>query len=442
MSRSRSAAGLALALGLAACGGGGGGNGPGSKPLDLVIGNALPLSGTSKALGASGEKASQLALGQIKQAIGRGRLRPHGPDPQPGSGRGLERRGGRRQDARQRPGRELPDRPLVARCRRPDRQGHRHPVQDAGDLAGAGRRRRRRSQRPRPDRQHRPAGVAARDRPSPRRSAGRWAAQQGHTVNVAASNDTYGDTITQDFIEAWQGQDGTVGGQVVLAAPPLTAPRRSVSGSSAYSAQASQITSGNPDAILLIDDLNGFSQLAPALSSSGSWDAAHRLGQRPAGQPGSARRWSARTPSTGCAPWPRARREDEAASSAFVQAFESARPAHRQARPVRRAGVRRHRALLSRGGRGRLDGRPEDGRRADRHHRAGRGRVQLAAAPRGDQGARGRQGHRLHGRLRPDRHGRPRQSHRRRLRRLPVHTGPRGGRRGLGLEAEPGRDSR
>ena len=34
-----------------------------------MIGNALPLSGTSKALGESGQKASQLALGQIKQAI-------------------------------------------------------------------------------------------------------------------------------------------------------------------------------------------------------------------------------------------------------------------------------------------------------------------------------------------------------------------------------------
>ena len=63
-------AGLALVLGLAACGGGGGDNGPGPKRLSLVIGNSLPLSGTSKALGDSGEKASQLAIDQIKQAIG------------------------------------------------------------------------------------------------------------------------------------------------------------------------------------------------------------------------------------------------------------------------------------------------------------------------------------------------------------------------------------
>src|SRR5262249_41504424 len=60
---------LALVAALSACGGGGGGQGPGSKQLNLVIGNALPLRGTSKALGASGRKASALALKQIKSAI-------------------------------------------------------------------------------------------------------------------------------------------------------------------------------------------------------------------------------------------------------------------------------------------------------------------------------------------------------------------------------------
>ncbi len=62
---------LPLVLGLAACGGGGGGggNGPGSKQLSLLIGNSLPLSGTSRALGESGQKASDLAVDRIKQAI-------------------------------------------------------------------------------------------------------------------------------------------------------------------------------------------------------------------------------------------------------------------------------------------------------------------------------------------------------------------------------------
>ncbi len=58
-------------LGVTACGGGGGGagNGPGSKQLNLVIGDSLPLSGASKALGDSGAKASELAVDQVKRAV-------------------------------------------------------------------------------------------------------------------------------------------------------------------------------------------------------------------------------------------------------------------------------------------------------------------------------------------------------------------------------------
>ena len=48
--------------------------------------------------------------------------------------------------------------------------------------------------------------------------------QQGHTVNVAASNDAYGDTISQDFIEAWQGQNGDGRRACRPRAPPLAAP--------------------------------------------------------------------------------------------------------------------------------------------------------------------------------------------------------------------------
>src|SRR5215210_4158528 len=61
---------LIAILGLAACGGGGGGNEPGSVELNLVIGNLLPLHGPSRALGESGRKASDLAIEQLKAAIG------------------------------------------------------------------------------------------------------------------------------------------------------------------------------------------------------------------------------------------------------------------------------------------------------------------------------------------------------------------------------------
>src|SRR3954454_7622962 len=66
------ASAIASVLLLAACGGGGGsGDGPGPTKLDLVSSNPLALSGGSSALGQSGRKASQIALGQIEQASSR-----------------------------------------------------------------------------------------------------------------------------------------------------------------------------------------------------------------------------------------------------------------------------------------------------------------------------------------------------------------------------------
>ena len=108
----------------------------------------------------------------------------------------------------------------------------------------------------------------------------------GHSVNVAASNDTYGDTVTQDFIESWQGKDGTVGDQIVLAAPPLSSSTSSSGASSVYSSQATQITGGSPDAVLLIVDPTRFAQLVPALSSSQGWDPASAWGSDQLVSPG------------------------------------------------------------------------------------------------------------------------------------------------------------
>jgi branched-chain amino acid transport system substrate-binding protein len=113
---------------------------------------------------------------------------------------------------------------------------------------------------------------------------------QGHSVNVAASSDSYGDTLSQDFIQEWQGNDGTIGEHVVLAAPPPSASSTdgysttttgygsggysgSSSYSSPYSGQAYQVLSGDPNAVLLIDNASAFTGLAPALSSQSSWDA-------------------------------------------------------------------------------------------------------------------------------------------------------------------------
>ncbi len=248
---------LPLVLGLAACGGGGSGgdNGPGAKQLNLVIGNALPLSGTPRALGDSGEKASQLAVDQIKQAIGEA-----GADH---TVRTVSEDQGADSDTATESARKLVNDDHASCLTGPWSPDA--VEQTANDVAIPGKVL---------EISPVPAGESVAELNdhdlvnstalptslegsalSKAIGAGLGGAE-GHSVNVASSNDTYSDTITQDFTQSWQDQNGTVGGHTVLT-PPL---------------QAQEVTNGSPDAVLVVDDLNGFSQLAPALSSSDSWD--------------------------------------------------------------------------------------------------------------------------------------------------------------------------
>ena len=320
-------AGLALVLGLAACGGGGGGggNGPGSKQLNLVIGNSLPLSGQAKALGDSGEKASALAVDEIKRAAGevdaehtlRVVSEDQGSDSDSATAsakklvnvdRASCLTGPWSSDAVEQtakdvaiPARVLEISPVSANETVSELSDHDLVDSTALPVSLEG-----------------SALSEAIDRD--------LGGAQGHAVNVAASNDTYGDTLTQDFIQAWQGQDGTVGGQIVLAPPPLSSSSTSgYSGSSVYSSQAQQLTTGSPDAVVVIDDLTGFSQLAPALSSTYSWDPSTAWGSDQLVSPGlpdqvgsdAVDGMRALAPGTP---------KGEDASSAFVQAFKSADP--------------------------------------------------------------------------------------------------------------------
>jgi ABC-type branched-subunit amino acid transport system substrate-binding protein len=316
---------LALVLALTGCGGGddGGDDGPGSVELDLVIGNVLPLTGLSKALGRSGEKASDLAIEQIEQATGESDSDHDVRAVQEDQGKGDDAASAAAKTLINRDGAscltgpwspeavaqtaddiaipskvleiapvpaneevvELNDRDLVDSTALPESlEGSALSKAIEGDLGGA----------------------------------------DSYTVNVAASNDSYGDTLAQDFIEAWQDKDGTVGGQVVLAPAPLSS-SSSTSPSSVYAAQAQQITSGSPDAVLVIDDVNGFSVLAPALSSSFGWDPATAWGSDQLVSPGipalagseAVEGMRALAPGTP---------KGETASSAFVQEFKSAEP--------------------------------------------------------------------------------------------------------------------
>jgi ABC-type branched-subunit amino acid transport system substrate-binding protein len=326
---------VGLAVAIWACGGrGGGGDGPGSAQLDLVIGNVLPLTGSSKPLGKSGEKASDLAIEQIKRAIGdtdsdhtvQTLQEDQGKDPDAATGAAETLvNGGSAScltgpwspDAVEQTARdiaipskvlqispvpanesvvELSDRDLVDSTALPESlEGSALSEAIERDLGGA----------------------------------------EGYTVNVAASNDSYGDTLAQDFIEAWQDDDGTVGAQVVLAPPPLSG--SSTSGystttgdyssgySSAYSSQAQLVTSGSPDAVVVIDDVAGFSLLAPALSASYGWDPASAWGGDQLVSPGIPDLVGSEAVDGMRALAPGIPKGEEA-SAAFVQEFKSAEP--------------------------------------------------------------------------------------------------------------------
>jgi branched-chain amino acid transport system substrate-binding protein len=298
------AAGIAVTLGLAACGGGGG-NGPGSTELNLVIGNSLPLTGSSKSLGESGRKASALALARIKQAVGSERadhnVRIVNEDQgsNPGSAVETSRKlvgddgatcltGPWSSEAVAEaahdvavPGKvleispvatgenvaELSDHDLVDSTALPtSAEGEALAKAIEQDLGGA----------------------------------------QGHTVNVVATTDTDSNAISQDFIETWQDDDGTVGRQIVLPSQP------------------SLLSSNSPDAVVLVDDPVGFAQLAPTLAGSG-WDPATAWGNDRLVSPGLPGEVGARAVEGMRALAPGAP-SGEGASSAFDDAFRSAPP--------------------------------------------------------------------------------------------------------------------
>jgi ABC-type branched-subunit amino acid transport system substrate-binding protein len=84
---------------------------------------------------------------------------------------------------------------------------------------------------------------------------------EGKTVNIGARNDSYGEGLTGTFTEAWEALGGTVGASV------LYDPEQP-----SYNSEAAQITEGNPDAFVIIDFPETFVKVGPALERTGAWD--------------------------------------------------------------------------------------------------------------------------------------------------------------------------
>ena len=259
-----------------------------------MIGNSLPLSGMSKELGESGEKASDLAVDRIKQAVGdvdadhtiRTVSEDQGDDSTSAkeSAKKLVADDGATCLTGPWSSDALPE--TAQDVVIPEKILEIVPVPTGADVADLNDRDLVNSTAL-PQSAEGSALSDAIDRD--------LGGAQGHSVNVASTNDTYGSTLSQDFIEDWQDKGGSLSGLVGLASPSsATAPPTSSSNNNDYSGgtttssegtsssysgetssssdEAQNITTGSPSAIVVIDSLTGFAELAPALSSSYSWD--------------------------------------------------------------------------------------------------------------------------------------------------------------------------
>ena len=313
---------LGMSLGVAACGGGGSGSGPGSASLHLTVGNVLPLQGLNKDLGASGEKASALAVERIKQAIhevdANHTIRTVNED----QGLGTASASTAAKKLANDEGASCLTGPWsansVARVATdvavPDKVLEISPVPTGDDV----------SELSDHDLVNSTALPISLEGSALSKAIGDdLGSVQSKTVNVAAGNDTYDTTLSQDFILAWQGDDGSIGAQVPLGEPPP--PGSSSTPSSGSSAQIFQLLSNSPDAALVITSPEGFAQLAPSLSSSSTWNGDIGWGSDQLASPGlpdevgSDAVEGMRVLAPGLP-------KDEDASTAFVDDFGSANP--------------------------------------------------------------------------------------------------------------------
>jgi len=84
---------------------------------------------------------------------------------------------------------------------------------------------------------------------------------EGKTVNIGARNDAYGTGLAETFSAAWEGLGGSIGEEVIY---DIDIP--------SYDTEAEQITSGSPDATVIIDFPETYNKVGPALVRTGNYD--------------------------------------------------------------------------------------------------------------------------------------------------------------------------
>jgi branched-chain amino acid transport system substrate-binding protein len=253
-----------LALGLAACGGDDDDDdgGPGETQLDLTIGDAIPLSGDLADFGPPGQKAADVAADQINEAISEAGV-DHTVDivhedtetnPQASvqaarkmiSSDGASCIAGAWASAD-----TIPTFESVS-----SREGvlQISPASTSDEITGL----------------DDPDGLMNRTAP-PDSFQGPTLADymeqelggvEGVTVNVGARNDSYGTGLADTFSAAWEEKGGSIGEEVVYDPEQPS-----------FDSEAGQITSGNPDAFVIVDFPETYIKMGPALVRTGDFDA-------------------------------------------------------------------------------------------------------------------------------------------------------------------------
>lgn len=249
-----------LSFGLAACGGSDSGNGGGEQTLDPVIGDSIPLSGDLADFGPSGDKAAQIAVDEV--------INPAINDA--GVDHTVElvtedNGGGADQQAAVQAARKMIDSdgasciagawasadtiPTAESVTIPEKVVLVSPASTSEEITGLD-----------------DDGLVNRTAP-PDSFQGPTLADyveselggaDGKVVNVGARNDAYGTGLDETFSAAWEAKGGEIGEDVVY---DTKLPN--------YDSEASDITSGNPDGIVIIDFPETYNKVGPALVRAG-----------------------------------------------------------------------------------------------------------------------------------------------------------------------------
>ncbi|MGZ5323229.1 MAG: ABC transporter substrate-binding protein [Solirubrobacterales bacterium] len=257
------ASGLVLVLGIAACGDdddGGGGGGGGETQLDLVIGDSIPLTGDLAPFGPPGQKAADIAIAQINEAISAAGV-DHTVEI-------VHEDNETNEQAAVQAARKLVDsdgatcitgawassdtEPTAQSVTIPEGILQISPASTSAELTEID-----------------DNGLLNRTPPADNLQgpvladyvASELGGAEGKTVNIGARNDSYGDGFTEAFTAAWEELGGSIGAAV------LYDPEQP-----SYNSEAQQIVEGDPDAFLIIDFPETFVKVGPALQRTGSWD--------------------------------------------------------------------------------------------------------------------------------------------------------------------------